>query len=100
MFAYGVPVRRVVRMIVVESFTIGLLATVLGVAGGLALLWWFLNVLAPESMPEIGFDVVLAPGSVAVAVIIGVVAVGLAPLLTAPRRLRRMDLPSTLRVME
>ena len=31
---------------------------------------------------------------------VGVVAVGLAPLLTAPRKLRKMDLPSTLRVME
>jgi len=34
------------------------------------------------------------------AVGVGVVAVGLAPLLTAPRKLRKMDLPSTLRVME
>jgi putative ABC transport system permease protein len=100
MFAYGVTIRRAVRIIVVESFAIGAIATLLGVVGGLVLLWWFLTVLTPQSMPEIGFDVVLSPGSVLVTVIIGVVAVGLAPLLTAPRRLRRMDLPSTLRVME
>lgn len=100
MFAYGVPVWKAVRVTVVESFTIGLIATVLGVLGGLGLLWWFVTVLAPQSMPEIGLDVVLAPGSVVLAVIVGVVAVGFAPLLTTPRRLKRMDVPSTLRVME
>jgi hypothetical protein len=51
-------------------------------------------------MPEIGLDILLSPVSVAIAVAIGIVAVGLAPLLTAPRRLARMDVPFTLRVMK
>jgi putative ABC transport system permease protein len=100
MFAYGVPRRRAVRMIMIESTLIGTLATVIGVAGGMAMLVWFVRSLGSSSMPEIGLDIVLSPVSVAIAVAIGVVAVGLAPLLTAPRRLSRMDVASTLRVME
>jgi putative ABC transport system permease protein len=41
----------------------------------------------------------LAPASVATTLIVGILAVTLAPLLILPR-LRRMDVPSTLRVME
>jgi hypothetical protein len=41
----------------------------------------------------------LAPGSLLAAAAIGVGAVGLAPILTL-RRLRRMSVPSTLRVVE
>jgi putative ABC transport system permease protein len=100
MFAFGVPRWKAVRITVVESLTIGIIATTLGIAGGMGLLWWFLFRLAPQSMPEVGFDLVLAPASVGIAVVVGVVAVGLAPLLTAPRRMRHMDVPSTLRVME
>ncbi|MGI9529276.1 MAG: FtsX-like permease family protein, partial [Acidimicrobiia bacterium] len=100
MFAFGVPRWKAVRITVVESFTIGVIATTLGIVGGLGLMWWFLFRLAPQSMPEVGFNLVLSAASVGVAVVVGVVAVGLAPLLTAPRRMRRMDVPSTLRVME
>ena len=84
----------------IESTLIGTLATAVGVAGGMAMLVWFVRSLGSSSMPEIGLDILLSPVSVAIAVAIGIVAVGLAPLLTAPRRLARMDVPSTLRVME
>jgi hypothetical protein len=40
-----------------------------------------------------------APGTIATAAVLGIVAVGLAPLLGA-RRLRHLDIPSTLRVAE
>jgi putative ABC transport system permease protein len=43
--------------------------------------------------------VTLSPVSIATAVVLGVGAVALAPLLTL-RRLRRMDIPATLRVVE
>lgn len=100
MFAYGVPRWKAVRMIMIESTLIGVLATALGGAGGMGLLVWFVRSLASQSMPQIGLDILLSPSSVVIAIAIGVVAVGLAPLLTAPRRLGRMDVPSTLRVME
>jgi putative ABC transport system permease protein len=41
----------------------------------------------------------IAPASLLVAAAVGIASVALAPLLSA-RRLRRMDIPSTLRVME
>ena len=50
-------------------------------------------------MPDMGLDVVVSAGTVLTAVALSVIAVGLAPLLTA-RRLRRMDIPGTLRVVE
>jgi putative ABC transport system permease protein len=100
MFAYGVPRWKAVRIIVTESTLIGVFATVLGLIGGLGLLAWFVKVLAVQSMPEIGIDIVLSSGSIVFGVVVGVLAVALAPLLTAPRRLGKMDIPSTLRVME
>jgi putative ABC transport system permease protein len=41
----------------------------------------------------------LAPGSILMTLVVGIAAVTAAPLLIF-RRLRRMDVPSTLRVME
>jgi putative ABC transport system permease protein len=50
-------------------------------------------------MPDLELIVTVSLSTIATAFVLGVVAVGLAPLLTL-RRLRRMDVPSTLRVME
>jgi putative ABC transport system permease protein len=50
-------------------------------------------------MPDLGMIVSIAPSTTATAIALGVFAVGIAPLFTF-RRLRRMDVPSTLRVME
>ena len=99
MFSYGVRPRKVVRMLLVESAIVGAVATVIGVAGGLLLLQYFMAASA-DTMPDIALPVIVTPGTILWAVFVGVVAVGLAPLLTAPRKLRKMDLPSTLRVME
>lgn len=99
MFAYGLPVRTVVRLAVVESLIMGLLATALGVALGIAILGWVVNVNLKEVLPELGVVVVLAPGSIVLALLCGAGAMAVAPLLTV-RRLRRMDVPSTLRTVE
>ena len=99
MFAYGLPVGRVLLVSVVESVLIGLLGTTLGVLAGRALLEWLINVLLPSTFPDIGVSVHLAGSTLLMAVAFGVVAVATAPLFTV-RRLRRMDIPSTLRVME
>ena len=63
------------------------------------MLWWVVNVTAAETMPEIGLQVELTPTTLFTVIILGILAVALAPLFTA-RRMRRMDLPGTLRVME
>lgn len=99
MFAYGVRARTVVRMLVTESTIVGVVATIVGLLGGLALFRYFITQWA-QTMPEIAIPVEMSLATLLWAIGVGVVAVGLAPLLTAPRKLRKMDLPSTLRVME
>ncbi len=99
LFAFGLPVRRVVGMDVAESVLIGLLGTVVGVVAGLAVLGWFTRVLIAETMPEMGVEVAVSPATLMTVALLGIVAVAAAPLLTV-RRLRRMDIPGTLRVVE
>ena len=99
LFAFGLPVGRVVLVAVTESLVIGLLGTVTGVLAGRALLEWLMRVIVPDTLPDIGVVAYLAPATVATALVLGVLAVAVAPLLTV-RRLRRMDIPSTLRVVE
>jgi putative ABC transport system permease protein len=99
LFAFGLPVRRVLGMAVVESLLVGVAGTILGVLGGRLVLEWLTTVLLPESFPEIGVQAILSGPTIVTAVALGVVAVALAPVLTL-RRLRRMDIPSTLRVVE
>jgi len=60
---------------------------------------WFVGSVFPRTAPDIGLLLWLTPQTLAVVVAMGVAAVALAPLLTA-RKMGRMDLPGTLRVME
>jgi putative ABC transport system permease protein len=99
MFAYGVTVARVVRGSVAEAVMIGALGTAVGIAGGRAVLSWIVNENMPETMPDIGTLVAVAPLTYALAVAAGTVVVAAAPLLTM-RRLRGTDIPATLRVVE
>jgi putative ABC transport system permease protein len=99
MFAYGVGIGRVVRGGVVESLIIGALGTAAGIAAGRAVLSWIVNVNMPETMPDIGTLTSVAPLTYALAIVAGTLVVGAAPLLTL-RRLRRTDIPATLRVVE
>ena len=99
MFAFGLPVRRVLGVAVTESLVIGVLGTAIGLVAGRLLLEWLVRVLLPGTLPDIGIIAYLAPRTTATAAALGIVAVALAPLLTL-RRLRRMDIPSTLRVVE
>jgi putative ABC transport system permease protein len=99
LFAFGMPVRRVLGLETAEGLLIGLLGTAAGVGAGLLLNRWILTSTTNRTMPELGFDIVVSAGTVLTAVVLGVIAVGLAPLLTT-RRLRRMDIPGALRVVE
>ncbi len=99
MIAYGVPYRTILRMAVVESLILGVLATIVGIVIGIGLLLYMLLVLLPETSPDIGASLTLTPMSVVMVVAFGVLAVGAAPLLAA-RKLRRENVPDTLRVME
>jgi putative ABC transport system permease protein len=99
MFAFGVRVRTVLRMATVESLVIGLLGTAVGLGVGWLLLDWLISSLLPQTFPDLGIVTSVSGSTWATAVGLGVVAVTVAPLLMA-RKLRRMDVPSTLRVME
>jgi putative ABC transport system permease protein len=99
MLGFGLPVRRVLGMEVVENVLLGVGGTLVGLAVGVLVLNWIIEVELPNTMPDLGILVSVAPMTVAIAVLVGVVVVGLAPLLMV-RRLRRMDLPGTLRLVE
>lgn len=99
MFAFGLPVRAVMRVAIVENLIVGILGTALGFAIGLLTISWIVHSLLGETWPEIGIAVSTSPFSIAVTVLVGVVVVALTPLVLA-RRVARMDIPSTLRVVE
>lgn len=84
---------------VAENVLIGVFATVAGLALGRGILAWIVNSLIPDTFPDLGIEPALSGATLLAGGMAGVVALGLAPLLTS-RRLRRMDVPSTLRVME
>lgn len=99
MFAFGLPVRRVLGMSVIESLVIGVVGTAIGVGAGFALLNWLIRAVLPDTLPDLSVAVSVHPSTILTAALLGTLAVGVAPLLTI-RRLWRMDLPSTLRVVE
>ncbi len=99
MLAFGVPIKRVLASAMLENGLIGLLGTVVGLAGGFGALTWLVYGLMPTSMPDFALSPALSPETIALAIGVGVALVGLAPALTW-RRLTRMDLPATLRVVE
>ena len=74
-------------------------AALVGLVIGIAIVGWIVGSIVPETFPELETSVVLTARTLLVAGAIGVVACALSPLFTT-RRLRRMDVASTLRVME
>ncbi len=99
MFAFGVRVRTVLGVLTAESVLLGIAGTALGLFAGFFTLRWMIDTMMARTMPDIGFEVLLEPGTIVATVVLGVLAVALAPLFTV-RRLHRMDIPSTLRVLE
>ncbi len=99
MAAYGVPYRTILRMAVIESMILGIFATIVGIVVGIGLLLYLLFVILPASQPDFGISVTFTPASAIIVIAFGILAVAAAPLLTA-RKLRREDIPATLRVME
>lgn len=99
MFAFGLPRRSVVAMGMAENAVIGLLGTVVGVVLGFLLTRYTVEVQFHRTLPEFGMPASVSIGTVVVALAVGVGAVALTPLFTV-RRLGRMDIPATLRVVE
>jgi len=61
MFAYGVTVARVVRGSVADALIIGVLGTAVGIAAGRGVLYSIVNENMPETMPDIGTLIAVAP---------------------------------------
>ncbi len=99
MFAYGVKVRTALRIAATEGLVLGVAATVLGIAGGSTMVWWITSEVLGNTMPDVALGVVLRPLTLALTAGLGILAVTVAPVLTV-RRMRRMDLPGTLRLVE
>ena len=91
--------RIVLGVVIKESVIVGAIATVIGLIGGVVFLRWMLASLATTTLPDVGIDVYLSPTTILIAAIVGIASVAATPLLLA-RRLRRMNLPGTLRVVE
>ncbi len=99
MFAFGLPVRRVLGIVTIESVITGVLGTAVGIGLGYLVLDWMMTSLLAETVPEIGVRAIITGGTLVTITVLATATVALAPLFTL-RRLRRMDVPSTLRVLE
>jgi putative ABC transport system permease protein len=99
MFAFGIPVTRVLQMAMVENLILGVLATAAGLAGGWYLLRLIIATRIEDTLPEIYIKPSVSEGTLLITVVVGVLCVALAPLLTW-RRLTRMNLPGALKVVD
>ncbi len=99
MLAFGRPVWAVVEISVLEGLVVGVLGTALGLGLGYLLLSWLVGTFLPQTIPEIGLVTRLALSTILITVALGVVAAAVAPI---PNwwKLRRLNLPASLRVVE
>ena len=65
MLAMGVPLRTVVRTIVVENVLLGLAGAAFGLVAGLALLWWLVEVAIGKTLPDVDLVLAAPPATVA-----------------------------------
>ncbi|MCY3894162.1 MAG: hypothetical protein OXF65_12810 [Acidimicrobiaceae bacterium] len=99
MFAYGIPVRRVIANLSMEGLLLGVVAAVLGGLFGYALLLWMALFLLPTAIPDIGMIVSVRWWEMAVSFVVALAAIALAPVFPG-RKLKKMFIPGQLRVME
>ena len=99
MFAFGTRVRTVLRMAIVENLIIGVLGTALGIGLGWMVMRTILLLRFGTMAPELSPVMTVSSDTLVLAARFGVVVVAATPLVMA-KRLVRMDIPSTLRVME
>ena len=99
MFAFGLPLGTVMTIAVTESLVTGLLGTIVGIGLGRLVLGWMVTRMLPSIIPDIGIVNVMHWTTALTAIALGAIAVTIAPMLDY-RKLAKMDIPSTLRVME
>jgi putative ABC transport system permease protein len=99
MFAFGIKVRRVAFMAFAESLVLGTIGVGLGLGFGAAVLRWILDSVFPAAVPDLAMLQHISVTSYLLTVAIGLAATASAPWFNV-RRLRSMDIPSTLRYVE
>lgn len=99
MLAFGLPVRAIVGATALENALVGVLGTAAGLVLGWLVIRWMTGSLLPEVLPDVEVPAHLSRASIAEVLLVGIGAMALAPLL-ALRRLRGLDIPSALRVVE
>lgn len=99
MFAYGIPVRRVIANLSVEGLLLGVVAMVLGGLFGYAILLWMALFQMPAAIPDIGMIVSVSWWEMALSFVLALAAIALAPVFPG-RKLKNMFIPGQLRVME
>lgn len=99
MFAFGLRPPVVMVLSVVESTVVGVVGALVGIGAGRILLSWMITSVMHDVVPDITITQALHGLSIGEVVALTAAAVTVAPL-ASYRRLSRMDVPSTLRVME
>ena len=88
-----------IGILAVEGLILGTLATAVAIVLGYGMLLWMIRVLIPASYPDMGVVLSVDLPQMAAMLAAGIAVVALAPALTV-RKLRRMDIPGMLRVLE
>jgi len=99
MLAFGMRTRTVLRMMLAENLTLGILGAGVGLAAGALVVRWIIEVSLPDVVPDLSIQTAISGGSVAAAVATALIATAVAALMMWTR-IHRIDLPSTLRVQE
>jgi putative ABC transport system permease protein len=83
----------------VETMLVGAASKLTGILGGYPVLHQMTATTIPAVLREIGVTATVFPTTIAQALALGIPAIAVAPLFTV-RRLHRMDIPATLRMVE
>jgi ABC-type antimicrobial peptide transport system permease subunit len=92
-------VRTAIRMAVIENLITGIMGTALGIGLGWLMLSTTLLTMFERDAPDLSTTMSVSRATYGWAVLIGVIVVAVTPVFLT-RRLTKMDIPSTLRVVE
>jgi putative ABC transport system permease protein len=99
MFAFGLRPRTVLRVQMGENLLLGAAGTLIGLALGYLMLHQFMAARMESMFENLGLVVSVAPFTMALIILLCTGVVALTPLVNF-RRLQRINIPDTLRVME
>ena len=99
MRAFGYPVRSIMTVVLGEGLIVGVLASIIGIGGGIVFLDWMLASVTSTTLPDFAIARAVSSTTFGLALTIGIAAALIAPLFLT-RRISRMNIPDALRIME